>query len=100
MAHGLAASHLPKNCVDSTLRRVPRQNVVRAKNRAIPERDHRSVSRLENDSTPLDKLQRSSAIHKRVHRQAPAGAPVPASRDHVLRDLALPVREAAPRAFS
>jgi hypothetical protein len=36
-------------------------NVARAKNRAIPESDHWSVSRLENDSRPLDKLQRSSA---------------------------------------
>jgi hypothetical protein len=70
MARGFAASHLPKNGVDSTLRRVPHQNVVRAKDRAIPEGDHRSVSRLENDSMPLDKLQRSSAIDMRVHRQA------------------------------
>jgi hypothetical protein len=68
MARGLAASHLPKTGVDSTLHR-PTPNVVRAKNRAIPDGEH-PVSRPENDSRPLDKLQRGSAIHMRAHRQA------------------------------
>jgi hypothetical protein len=50
------------------LRMTPPVSANALASRGVGESDHRSVSRLENDPMPFDKLHRGSTIHMRVHR--------------------------------